>query len=152
MTSAAAREILNAPRLLPHRRCYTMISLSCWGGQAHFEGGSWTRLSSLTTKNTSLETIRPVQCCRMKTLTNEAELWLSLWSMHALSITSARAMIKKISPKLLRTWKWDFWHRKTLLNVQIVFFKLCPSMLSMTIQLFNSVKNSECMKPYCTPL
>ncbi len=27
-------------RLLPHRRCYTLISLRCWGGaQAYFEGG-----------------------------------------------------------------------------------------------------------------
>ncbi len=42
MTSVAAREILNAPRLLPHHRCYTLISLRCWGGTAYFEGGSAT--------------------------------------------------------------------------------------------------------------
>ncbi len=28
---SAAREILNAPELLPHRRCYTLISLRCGG-------------------------------------------------------------------------------------------------------------------------
>ncbi len=42
MTSAAAREILNAPELLPHRRCYTLISLpvgGAQGGAAYFEGG-----------------------------------------------------------------------------------------------------------------
>ncbi len=35
-------------------------------------------------------------------------------------LTSARATIEKNSPE--RTRKWDFWHRNTLLYVQIVFW------------------------------
>ncbi len=54
MTSAAAREILNAPRLLPHRRCYTMISLRCWGGHkggpSIFWGGPVSTCAPLWTR------------------------------------------------------------------------------------------------------
>ncbi len=45
------------------------------------------------------------------------------------SFTSARAMIEKSFPKLVRTQKEDFYHRNTQSYFQIVFLKLWPCLV-----------------------
>ncbi len=57
---------------------------------------------------------------------------------------------RKNSQKLVRTRKWDFCHRNTLLYVEIVFWNFVLALHEKRIQLFNSVNNSECMKQHCT--
>ncbi len=126
--------------------------------------GSWTRLSfPHNQKHSSLETffpsesraVRPNEACWLAALAL-VDVCRSVFFQEKCPYKEFHPRLRQQEPRSKKTLRNLYKSGSKIFGTEILcytsklFFETL-SMLSMRIQLFNSVNNSECMKQHCTP-